>query len=126
MMGKKLRKIMQRLLLMFCMLKKKKIYPAYVSKHNSNREKLSYSFNHSKQRKMALSCSKKIIRGIMFKSYGDFYCLNCLHSFRTKNFNHINKFVKIKIFVTWQCFLKTLKYQNLINIKNWIKHHLLC
>ena len=24
---------------MFCMLKKKKIYPAYVSKHNSNRKK---------------------------------------------------------------------------------------
>ena len=24
---------------MFCMLKKKKIYPAYVSKHNSNCEK---------------------------------------------------------------------------------------
>ena len=24
---------------MFCMLKKKKIYPAYVSKHDSNREK---------------------------------------------------------------------------------------
>ena len=24
---------------MFCMLKKKKIYPAYVSKNNSNREK---------------------------------------------------------------------------------------
>ena len=24
---------------MFCMLKKKKIYPAYVSKHNSNYEK---------------------------------------------------------------------------------------
>ena len=24
---------------MFCMLKKKKIYLAYVSKHNSNREK---------------------------------------------------------------------------------------
>ena len=24
---------------MFCILKKKKIYPAYVSKHNSNREK---------------------------------------------------------------------------------------
>ena len=25
--------------LMFCMLKKEKIYPAYVSKHNSNHEK---------------------------------------------------------------------------------------
>ena len=24
---------------LFCMLKKKKIYPAYVSKHDSNREK---------------------------------------------------------------------------------------
>ena len=24
---------------MFCMLKKKKIYPAYVSKHNSDHEK---------------------------------------------------------------------------------------
>ena len=24
---------------MFCMVKKKKIYPAYVSKHNSNRQK---------------------------------------------------------------------------------------
>ena len=24
---------------MFCMLEKKKIYPAYVSKHNSNHEK---------------------------------------------------------------------------------------
>ena len=36
---KNLRKIMWQLVLMFCMLKKKKIYPAYVSKHNSNREK---------------------------------------------------------------------------------------
>ena len=24
-------------------------------------------------------------RGITSKHYGDFYCLNCLHSFRTKN-----------------------------------------
>ena len=36
---------------------------------------------------MALSCSKKLstIRGITSKHYGDFYCLNCLHSFRTEN-----------------------------------------
>ena len=31
-----MRKIM---LLMFCMLKKEKAYPTYVSKHNSDREK---------------------------------------------------------------------------------------
>ena len=26
-----------------------------------------------------------LLRGITSKHYGDFYCLNCLHSFRTKN-----------------------------------------
>ena len=40
MIGERLRKIIQPLLLMFCILKKKKaIYPAYVSKINSNCEK---------------------------------------------------------------------------------------
>ena len=37
---------------------------------------------------MALSCSKKLftlLRGITSKHHGDFYCLNYLHSFRTKN-----------------------------------------
>ena len=34
---------------------------------------------------MALSCSKTLstlLRGITSKRHGDFYCLNCLHSFR--------------------------------------------
>ena len=39
MIGKKWRKILQQLLLMLCMLKRKKIYPVYVSKHNSKHEK---------------------------------------------------------------------------------------
>ena len=38
---------------------------------------------------MALSCSKKklatLLRGITSKHHGDFYCLNCLYSFRTEN-----------------------------------------
>ena len=37
---------------------------------------------------MVLSCSKKIIRITTwnnFKTQGDFYCLNCLHSFITDN-----------------------------------------
>ena len=37
---------------------------------------------------MALFSGKKlsaILRGITSKYYGDFYCLNCLHSFRTKS-----------------------------------------
>ena len=37
---------------------------------------------------MALFCSKKIstlLRGIISKNHGDFYCMNCVHSFKTKN-----------------------------------------
>ena len=40
---------------------------------------------------MALSCSKKLtslfslFRGITSNHYGDFYCLNCFHSYRTLN-----------------------------------------
>ena len=37
---------------------------------------------------MALSCSNKLsalLRGITSKHHGDFYCLNCLHSFATEN-----------------------------------------
>ena len=36
---------------------------------------------------MALHCSKRtpaLLRGIRSKHHRDFYCLNCLHSFRTK------------------------------------------
>ena len=35
---------------------------------------------------MLLSCSKKaLLREITSKNIGGFYCLNCLHSYRTKN-----------------------------------------
>ena len=37
---------------------------------------------------MALSCCKDIsglLRGITGNSHGDLYCLNCLHSYTTKN-----------------------------------------
>ena len=37
---------------------------------------------------MALSCSKKLpalLKRIISKHHGDFYCLNCLHSFATEN-----------------------------------------
>ena len=38
MIAKCLRKVIKKLLLMICMLKKQKVYPVYVSKLNSNRE----------------------------------------------------------------------------------------
>ena len=37
---------------------------------------------------MTLSCSKKLsslLGGLTSTNNGDFYCLNCLNSFRTKN-----------------------------------------
>ena len=79
------------------MLKKKKIYHAYVSKHNSTHEKQIHSFIYSKWGRMALSCTydtiiiSSIIIIIIFimqmnsKYEDNFYYLNCLHSFKTKN-----------------------------------------
>ena len=32
-----------------------------------------------------------LLRGITSKHYGDFYCLNCLHSFRSKNKLELHK-----------------------------------
>ena len=87
------------------------IYPAYISKYNSKCEKTNHSFNSSKQRRVALPCSKKIsalLRGIMSKHGGDFYCLNCLHScsIQKANLDLIKKKVKISIFVVLLWFLK--------------------
>ena len=64
----------------------KKIYPHYVSKNNSDQKKELF-FNDSKWKGMTLSYSKKLLallRGITSKHYSEFYCLSCLHSFRTE------------------------------------------
>ena len=75
--------------------KKENIYPAYVSKHNSNREKQVILLmipngkgcqGKSEGRWHYLEVKKlsALLRGTTSKSNGEFYCLNCLHSFRTK------------------------------------------
>ena len=66
---------------MFFMLKKKKIYPAYVSKHNSNREKqviLLMISNGEKWHYLTLKKFSALSRGITSKNNGNLYCLNCL------------------------------------------------
>ena len=83
---------------MFCMRKKKKIYPVYVSKYNANREKqvilLMISNGEIPEAKsegrrqwhyLAVKTLSVFLRKITSKNNGDFYCLNCLCSFRTKN-----------------------------------------
>ena len=84
---------------------KEQIYPAYVTKHNSNHEKqvfLLMTLNGEGWHCLTVKKLSALLRGIISKNNGDFYCLNCLHSFRTKpDFSHIKKYVKIKIFVTF-------------------------
>ena len=47
---------------------------------------------------MALSCCSNVsalLKGIASNHVGDFYCLNCFHSFRTKNvFKNMKKYSK--------------------------------
>ena len=60
---------------MSCMLKKKKIHPSYVWKHNSK-------------------CRKKQVMFLTNNKWnGDFYCLNCFYSFRIKNKPELHKIV---------------------------------
>ena len=67
--------------------KKEKIYPAYVSKDNSNHEKqviLLLILNREKWHYLAVKELPALLRAITSKHYGDFYCLNCCHSLRIK------------------------------------------
>ena len=63
------------------------MHPAFVSKHNSNCEKQviflmilnGRGWHHLEVKKLSA-----LLRGISSKNNGDFCCLSCLHSFRTK------------------------------------------
>ena len=85
------------MLLIFCILKKKKIYPSYISKHNSNRGKQviiltipkgeackAKSKGRGRWHYLEVKELSALIRGITSKHQGDFYCLNFLHSFATE------------------------------------------
>ena len=68
--------------------KKEDIYPAYVSKHNSNREKqviLLMIPNGDGWHYFAVKKLSALLRSIMSKHHGDFFCRNCLHLFATEN-----------------------------------------
>ena len=72
-------------------IKDKEIYSAFISKLNSTREKqiiLLMIPNEEKEGRWHYLAVKKLsalLHRITSKNMGDFYCLNCLHSFRTEN-----------------------------------------
>ena len=65
------------------------MYPAYVSKNNSSREKqviILMILNGEKLwHYLAIKKLSALLRSITSKSNGDFYCLNGLYFFRIKN-----------------------------------------
>ena len=85
--------------------KEQKILPAYISNHNPTREKtiiLLMIPNMEKEGCHYLAVKKifTLLRGITSKHNGDFYCFNCLHTFRTENkLKSHEKLCKNKVFV---------------------------
>ena len=104
--------------LMFCMLKTKKIYPAYVSKDNSNREKqyiLLMISNGEKGHYLAVKKLSALLRGITSKNNRDFCFI--IISFRTKNKLECHRRAcENKDFCS-------IIMPNSINIRNLIKYH---
>ena len=92
--------------------KKERIYPAFVSKNDSNYENqviLLMILNAEKREPksegrlwhyLAVKNLSALLRGTTLKNNGDFYCMNCFDSFRIKtSLNQIKQYVKTKIFV---------------------------
>ena len=109
--------------------KKEKIYPAYVSKHNSNREKKVIPLMISNGEKLRhYPAGKKLsasLRGVTSKHHGDFYCLNCLHSFATgKKIESHKKVCENKDFCNAVMPFENTKILE-FNQYHLIKHHLL-
>ena len=78
------------MLSIFWIEKEKEIYTAYISKINPNCEKQIIILmipNKEKKGRHYLAVKKlsTLLRGLTSKHQEDFYCLNCLHSFRTEN-----------------------------------------
>ena len=68
---------------------KKEIEPAYTSKYNYKRKKqvilLMITDDDNRWHYLAVKSLPALFRGITSSNNGDFYCLNCFHSYRTLN-----------------------------------------
>ena len=60
---------------------------------------------------LAVKKLSALLRGVISKHIGDFYCLKCFHSYSTeKNLKSVMRYVKIIILALWKCLKKTIKY----------------
>ena len=81
----------------------KKIEVAYKSKYNLTQEKqviLLMISNGENWHYLTVKNLSRLLRGTTSNHVGDFYCLNCFHSYRTKNkLEAHKKYVKSTIIV---------------------------
>ena len=67
----------------------KEIKQAYISKHNDERDNqvnlLMITDGSTNWHYLAIKNISGLLRGITSNHNGDFYCLNCLHSYRTQS-----------------------------------------
>ena len=75
--------------ILFVPYKTKEIRQAYISEHNDKRNNqvnlLMITDGTSNWHYLAIKNLSGLLRGITSNHNGDFYCLNCLHSYRTKS-----------------------------------------
>ena len=73
---------------------------AYISKHNNERDSqvnlLRITDGTTNWHYLAIKDISGLLRGVTSNHDGDFYCLNCFHSYTAKN---MKEYVKIMIFV---------------------------
>ena len=75
--------------ILFLKYNTKQIEPAYKSKYNCKRDNqvnlLMITDGINNQHYLAVKNLSRLFRGITSNNNGDYYCLNCFHSYRTNN-----------------------------------------
>ena len=98
---------------MFVPYKTEKIRPAYISKYNHKRNNqvilLMITNGDKNWHYVTVKSTSRLLRGITSNHNGDFYCLNCFHSYTTKN--KLKKHEKIcKDYDFCHVKMKTIKF----------------
>ena len=78
----------------------KKIKIAYKSKYNlirDNQIMLLMISNGKNWHYLAVKSLSRLLSGISSNHNSDYYCLNCLHSYRTENKLNVHKKIYVKI-----------------------------
>ena len=91
----------------------KKTRHAYKSKYNKefeNQITLLMITDGEKWNYRAVKKLSALLRGIISKHNGGFYCLDCFHSYSTINLKSIIMHVKIMIIIMQKCPKKKIKY----------------